>query len=126
MSNLGDLLQTLRQNKSFSLREAADKTGLSHTYISDIEKGMRRGTRTPLHPSPDTLKRLADAYDYPYHKLLEAAGYLDENYEPIGDEFDKPLTRDKLARMINSYTKEERERAARILEAVFPNKEDTD
>lgn len=75
MSELGDLLKELRGKRS--LREIADITELSHTYISDIEKGYRRGTKKPIHPSPETLKRLADAYNYPYEKLMKVAGYLE-------------------------------------------------
>lgn len=74
MSELGDLLRKLRGKRS--LREIADLTELSHTYISDVEKGFRRGSKKPLNPSPETLKRLAKAYDYPYEELMKAAGYV--------------------------------------------------
>lgn len=77
MSELGDLLKELRGKRS--LREIADITELSHTYISDIEKGYRRGTKKPIHPSPETLKRLAEAYNYPYEDLMKKAGYIEEN-----------------------------------------------
>jgi len=87
MNELGDLLLRLRNEKSLTLREAAEKTGLSHTYISDIEKGFRRGkgTKTPLKPSPDTLKRLSKAYDYPYEELMRIAGYLPRGKELISE-----------------------------------------
>lgn len=75
MNSLGELLRGLRGKRS--LRDVADATELSHTYISDIEKGYRRGTKSPINPSPDTLKRLADAYAYPYQDLLRVAGYIE-------------------------------------------------
>lgn len=78
MNRLGELLKELRGKKS--LREIAEITELSHTYISDIEKGVRRGTMAPINPSPDTLKRLAKAYNYPYNELLEVAGYIDNKF----------------------------------------------
>lgn len=78
MSELGDLLRELRGKRS--LREIADLTELSHTYISDVEKGYRRGSKKPLNPSPETLKRLAKAYDYPYEKLMKAAGYVGTSF----------------------------------------------
>ena len=74
MNELGDLLSKLRGDRS--LREIGEITGLSHTYISDVEKGYRRGSKKPLKPSPDTLKRLASAYNYPYEDLMKIAGYL--------------------------------------------------
>lgn len=122
VNELGNLLRSLREEKSISLRESAYRTGLSHTYISDIEKGVRRGTKTPLNPSPDTLKRLADAYDYPYHRLLQAAGYLDDLDENFDESLNKEMTEDKLQRLINSYTKEERDRVFEILRLMFPDK----
>ncbi len=75
MSELGELLKELRGKRS--LREIAEITELSHTYISDIEKGYRRGTKKAINPSPETLKRLAEAYNYSYEKLMKAAGYLE-------------------------------------------------
>ncbi|CEG25966.1 helix-turn-helix domain-containing protein [Bacillus sp. B-jedd] len=77
MNELGNLLRKLRGEKS--LRSIAEKTGLSHSYISDVESGYRRGTKKPLNPSPETLKRLASAYDYPYEKLMEIAGYINSD-----------------------------------------------
>ncbi|MEK4171014.1 helix-turn-helix transcriptional regulator [Lysinibacillus sp. FSL L8-0312] len=95
MSELGDLLKKLRGNKS--LREIAELTELSHTYISDIEKGFRRGSKKPLHPSPDTLRRLANAYNYPYEKLMKIAGYIEFNGEilpPLTEKDERDLEKD--------------------------------
>ena len=80
MNELGELLRNLRGKRS--LREVAKQVDISHTYISDLEKGFRRDTKAPINPSPETLKRLADAYDYPYEKLMSAAGYIDEVADP--------------------------------------------
>lgn len=74
MNELGELLRELRGKEP--LRSVAERTGLSHSYIADIEKGFRRGTKTPINPSVDTLKRFADAYGYSFEKLMEKAGYL--------------------------------------------------
>ena len=81
MNDLGELLRELRGKRS--LREIGELTELSHTYISDVEKGYRRGTKKPINPSPETLKRLADAYNYPYEKLLNVAGYLKQEEKEI-------------------------------------------
>lgn len=76
MNKLGELLKSLRGNRT--LREIAEITELSHTYISDVEKGFRRGSKKPIHPSPDTLKRLAAAYNYSYEDLMKIAGYIEK------------------------------------------------
>lgn len=78
MSNeLGEFLEKLRGK--LSLREAGVRAQLSHTYIRDLELGINRKTKAPIKPSPDTLKRLADAYDYSYEELMKKAGYFDED-----------------------------------------------
>ncbi|WP_209121561.1 helix-turn-helix domain-containing protein [Alkalihalobacillus sp. BA299] len=79
MNELGELLRKLRGKRS--LRNVAKLTDLSHTYISDLEKGFSHNTKAPINPSPDTLKRLAKAYEYPYEELLTKAGYIDEENE---------------------------------------------
>lgn len=41
---IGEFLKEKRLQRNLSLRQVAYKTGLSHTYISDIEKGNLLGT----------------------------------------------------------------------------------
>lgn len=76
MNELGNFLKELRGKRS--LREVANLTNLSHTYIADVENGFRRGTNKPIKPSPETLKKLSEAYNYSYFDLMEKAGYLDD------------------------------------------------
>lgn len=74
---LGDYLKELRGKES--LRSVASRLNgeLSHSYISDLEKGQsRRGN--VINPSPETLKSLASVYNANYEKLMELAGYIDE------------------------------------------------
>jgi transcriptional regulator with XRE-family HTH domain len=77
---IGELLKKIRGRDS--LREASEKTGLSHSYISLIEKGVDPRTKSPLKPSPETLKAYSDGYGYPYDELMKAAGYLQTEDEP--------------------------------------------
>lgn len=73
---IGNFLKELRGK--MSLREASERSGLSHSYIRYLEIGKRPGSNTPINPTPETLKALAKAYDYPYNELMEVAGYIDE------------------------------------------------
>lgn len=98
MNELGELLKKLRGKKP--LRAVAEETGLSHSYIADVEKGFRRGTKAPINPSPDTLKRLSKAYDYDYEKLMELAGYLDD--EP-GDDIENFNSLDEINKLVKKY-----------------------
>jgi transcriptional regulator with XRE-family HTH domain len=64
-----------------SLREASQKSGLSHSYIAALEQDKRPGTKAPISPSPESLKRLSEAYGFPYEELMIKAGYLSEEQD---------------------------------------------
>lgn len=78
---LGGWLAERCQQESLSLRQAAMKIGISHATIADIIKGGR--------PSPETIKRLAEAFsgsgDHEkialQDELLVLAGYRSERPE---------------------------------------------
>lgn len=80
-SPFGLFLEKLRGKTS--LREVANKSGLSHTYIRDLELGVNRKTKAPINPTPETLKRLSEAYNYPYEDLMIMAGYIEKAEEDI-------------------------------------------
>jgi len=82
MSELGKVLRELRGNRS--LRNISKIAGISHNYLRNLEIGIDPRTKSPINPSPETLKKLAEAYNYPYEELLKLAGYLDAN-EKDGD-----------------------------------------
>jgi transcriptional regulator with XRE-family HTH domain len=73
---LGELLKRLRGK--LSLREAAKRSGLSYSYISSLEKGKHPRTGAPINPTPDILRSLAKAYNYPHEELMMLAGHLDK------------------------------------------------
>lgn len=52
MKTLGQYLRELREKRDLSLREFAQKLGLSATFVSDIELGKR-------HPSDEVLASMA-------------------------------------------------------------------
>lgn len=63
-------LKDIRKNKGFTIREVAERSGVSSAYISQLENGQR-GT-----PSPDILSKLSGALETPYPVLMQLAGYL--------------------------------------------------
>ena len=77
---IGPLLKRLRGD--MSLREVRRQTGVSNSYLSEIEKGERR-------PGTNLLKRLAALYSVDVRVLLERAGFLD-NEDDDGDSADDP------------------------------------
>ncbi|MGB9812902.1 MAG: helix-turn-helix domain-containing protein [Thermovenabulum sp.] len=50
----GSLIRQLRKNRKISLKELAEKTGLSVSYLSEIETGKKQ-------PSLEVIQKLADA-----------------------------------------------------------------
>ncbi len=72
MSSFAEYMRNLREGQKLSVREAAAKSGVSVSYITQIENERRKT------PSPQVLKKLAPAYNVPVRDLLKAAGYMDD------------------------------------------------
>jgi transcriptional regulator with XRE-family HTH domain len=66
-----DKLRDLRKLKGFTIRELADRSGVSAAYISQIENG-NRGI-----PSPEVLMKFSEGLNVSYSELMEIAGYLE-------------------------------------------------
>jgi transcriptional regulator with XRE-family HTH domain len=76
MDDFGAYLRRLRQEQKLTLREVEEMAGVSNSYLTLIERGLRKP------PGADVLKKLAPVYNVPVRDLLRAAGYLaDENRE---------------------------------------------
>lgn len=73
--SIGKILKELRGKRS--LREIERESGVSHTYLSSLEKGRDPRTGKERKPTPDTLKKLAHVYSVPYERLMSAAGYME-------------------------------------------------
>ncbi|MGL5825639.1 MAG: helix-turn-helix domain-containing protein [Nocardioides sp.] len=70
MESLGDYLKTQRVDAQLSLRQLADRAGVSNPYLSQIERGLRR-------PSADVLQQIAKALRISAEQLYLRAGILD-------------------------------------------------
>lgn len=80
--NLSELLKEARGEKSF--REMQRITGISHTYLYQLENGVDPRTLKSKLPSLDTLKILSDTLHIDFATLLASVGYpqmLDVNEE---------------------------------------------
>jgi HTH-type transcriptional regulator, competence development regulator len=69
--NLPKVLRDIRTLRGYSLRQVEDATGISNTYLSQLERGDAQ------NPSPDKLQALAKYYGVPYTDLMREAGYLE-------------------------------------------------
>ncbi|HZG16918.1 MAG TPA: helix-turn-helix transcriptional regulator [Candidatus Bathyarchaeia archaeon] len=94
-------LEQLRKEKKLTLREVAEKTGLSHAYIRDIELNYNRATKGPISPTPDTLRKLSIAYDYSYQELMKLAGFISEGDDQTQELIDGSNVSQKRKELIN-------------------------
>lgn len=72
---IGAKLKELRERKGLTLRGAAILLGLSHSRLSDFEKGRTHGYDRPALPTQAFLEKAAKLYDFPEHTLKSLAGY---------------------------------------------------
>ena len=75
---LGLKLRTLRRERGDSLKDVAERSGLSVSYLSEIEKGKK-------YPKPDKLIDLADALEVPYDELVSLS--VKDDLGPLKDVF---------------------------------------
>lgn len=64
---LGDFIATQRRAAEMSLRQLAERAGISNPYVSQIERGLRR-------PSAEVLQSLATALQVSAGTLYSYAG----------------------------------------------------
>ena len=79
MNDLQEILILKRKELKLSLRDASNLIGISHSYLSTLEKGVDPRTGAPINPTPETLRLLSGAYKIPYENLMKAAGYISES-----------------------------------------------
>ncbi|MEL7568371.1 MAG: helix-turn-helix transcriptional regulator [Eubacteriaceae bacterium] len=71
--NFGKYIKNLRSDRNLTLRQLEIKSGVSNSYLSQLENG-KRGI-----PSPDILRKLSLALGVSYQELMAVAGYLPDN-----------------------------------------------
>ncbi|MBB4759617.1 helix-turn-helix domain-containing protein [Amorphoplanes digitatis] len=68
--DIGGFIRDLRQTAKISLRQLAEKAGVSNPYLSQIERGLRK-------PSAEVLQQLASALRVSTPAMYLRAGLLD-------------------------------------------------
>jgi hypothetical protein len=69
-------LKQIRTDKKLSLFGLSKLSGLSKSYLNEIEKGKK-------YPKPDKIVTLSEKLDVPYDQMVSLK--LDKNLAPIGD-----------------------------------------
>jgi transcriptional regulator with XRE-family HTH domain len=69
--DIGEFIRDLRHNAKISLRELAERAGVSNPYLSQIERGLRK-------PSAEVLAQIAGALRISTPLMYLRAGLLNE------------------------------------------------
>ncbi len=77
---LGELIKEYRTINKLSLRDFSKQCGLSHTYISALEKNIDPRTGKPIAPTLDTVKYVSKGINKPIEEILKI---LDDEQEFI-------------------------------------------
>jgi len=77
MEDLSTFLISKRTELKLSLRDAAKSIGISHSYLSTLEKGFDPRNNAPIKPTPETLQLISNAYKTSYEYLMKLSGYID-------------------------------------------------
>ncbi len=72
----GRAFETLRASKNLSREEVATLAGISHSYLAEIERGLKR-------PSTDIVAKIARAFGMKGSSLLQ---YVEELSAPLPEE----------------------------------------
>lgn len=111
---IGDILRSYRKKKGFTLKQLSNITGLSISFISDIENHRKK-------PSPENAKILADALNIDIRLLLDdkVAAMIDEIQEDVKS-ISNPDIR-AIARAGKNLTPEQAEELRKFAERLFPD-----
>ncbi|MNC36547.1 HTH-type transcriptional repressor RghR [compost metagenome] len=69
-NQFGEYIRLTRSMRGYTLRELAEKSDISFSQLSKIERGESA-------PSPATVEKIAYAFNENKYELLTIAGYLD-------------------------------------------------
>lgn len=77
--NLGNLIKKYRAENNLSLREFANLTSFSHTYISNLENNYNPSTKKPPIITVPALIELSNILNYDFEDLLKIIGSKTNN-----------------------------------------------
>ena len=120
--DIGEFIRDLRSNARISLRELADRAGVSNPYLSQIERGLRK-------PSAEVLAQIANALRVSTPVMYLRAGLLNEKDAHgvlAAIATDPDLTISQKQSLTQIYETFRRENARADVEPSFGRKQDHD
>lgn len=124
--DFGLYLKKKRKERKLTVRQLDLKSGVSHSYISQMENGARG------IPSPEILQKLSGPLGVDYNELMKEAGYINgvevkntKTAEEISNEIMKLLNSNH-ALTVNDHvlTEDDRNTLRGMLDRMFPKKDE--
>ena len=75
-NNLSATLKQLRIEHGASLREFSEALGISHAYLSKLERGTDPRTGKPITPTIETIAKIAEGLNIPVKNFMTMCGYF--------------------------------------------------
>lgn len=110
---IGLLIADYRKRNSMSMEAFANKCHLSKAYIGMLEQGIHPKTKKPIHPSIDTIKKIADGIGTDFETLFKN---LDEDVVLNKRPYEDP-EEEELLTLFQNASKEIRTAALAVLKA---------
>ena len=118
--DIGSFIRTQREAAQVSVRQLAEKAGVSNPYLSQIERGLRK-------PSADVLNQIAKALRVSAEVLYVQAGILEPS-EPseVRDSViaDTAITERQKQVLLDIYTSFRQQNEALAIEASIEAREE--
>ena len=83
LKGLGQIVRAARRERQWTLQELSEKSGVGHSYLSNIERGYVNPKRGPVTPSDDMLVALSQSLSIPLPNMHAALGRV-PNPENLG------------------------------------------
>lgn len=97
---LGQYLKQVREEKKYSYRQAMEVTGISHSYIKNVESGVDPRSGKEIIVQTDKLAKFARGYNIPYETLLQKAGIVKTDTPDITEIERKEIFLQRLKQLI--------------------------
>jgi transcriptional regulator with XRE-family HTH domain len=87
MQSFIDFLKATRKAKNLSTHKLAELSGVSQSYLSNLETGKRKNP-----PSPEIISKLSTALEIDYFQVMRLAGYLEVSKKENDYTFEKAVS----------------------------------
>ena len=110
---IGLIIQNYRKRNKMSMDAFAKKCGLSKAYVGLLEQGTHPKTKKPIHPSVDTINRVAIGLGIDFDSLFRS---LDEDVT-LSNDIITDADEQEMLKLFQTASEEMRKAALAVLKA---------